>query len=211
VTGANEAGRHVVDLVAGRDFTADGMIDVADIRDGDPCPRCDGTLSIARGIEIGHIFKLGRRYAEALDLTVQDEAGGQVTVTMGSYGIGVSRAVPAIAEQTHDQHGLCWPRSVSPADVHVIATGKDDTPFDAAEALIGELEDAGVSVLYDDRRISAGVKFNDADLLGVPTIVVLGRGLQRGVVEVKDRANGERTDIDLPDVVAYLADLVRGG
>ena len=210
-TGANEAGRHVVDLVAGRDFTADGMIDVADIRGGDPCPRCDGTLSIARGIEIGHIFKLGRRYAEALDLTVQDEAGGQVTVTMGSYGIGVSRAVPAIVEQTHDEHGLCWPRSVSPADVHVAATGKDDTPFDAAEALTADLEAAGLSVLHDDRRVRAGVKFNDADLLGVPTIVVLGRGLQRGVAEIKDRASGERTDIELPDVVAYLTDLVRSG
>ncbi|MBW3605725.1 MAG: proline--tRNA ligase, partial [Actinobacteria bacterium] len=211
VTGANEHGRHVVDLVVGRDFSGDDTIDVADIRDGDPCPSCDGTLTLARGIEIGHIFKLGRRYAEALDLTVQDEAGGQVTVTMGSYGIGVTRAVAAIAEQTHDEHGLCWPRSVSPADVHVIATGKDDTPFDAAERVIAELEDAGVSVLYDDRRVSAGVKFNDADLLGVPTIVVLGRGLQRGVAEVKDRASGERTDIDLPELAAHLTDLVRAG
>jgi prolyl-tRNA synthetase len=210
VTGANQPGRHVVDLVAGRDFTADGLIDVAEIRDGDPCPRCDGELAIARGIEIGHIFKLGRRYAEALDLRVQDEAGGQVTVTMGSYGIGVSRAVPAIVEQTYDDHGLCWPRSVSPADVHIVATGKDDAPFAAAEALIAELEGAGVSVLYDDRRVSAGVKFNDADLLGVPTIVVLGRGLKRGVAEVKDRASGERVDVQLGEVAAHLADVVHG-
>jgi prolyl-tRNA synthetase len=209
VTGANEPGRHVVDLVAGRDFAGDGLIDVADIRDGDPCPRCDGALTLARGIEIGHIFKLGRRYAEALDLTVQDEAGGQVTVTMGSYGIGVSRAVPAIVEQTFDEHGLCWPRSVSPADVHVVATGKDDTPFEAAESLIADLEAAGVDVLYDDRRVSAGVKFNDADLIGVPTIIVLGRGLQRGVAEVKDRASGERTDVPLDRVVAHLVEVVR--
>lgn len=211
VTGANESDRHVVDLVAGRDFSGDGMIDVAEIRDGDPCPRCDGDLTIARGIEIGHIFKLGRRYAEALDLTVQDAAGGQVTVTMGSYGIGVSRAVPAIVEQTCDEHGLCWPRSVSPADLHVVATGKDDTPFAAAESLIAALEEAGVSVLYDDRRVSAGVKFNDADLLGMPTIVVLGRGLQRGVAEIKDRASGERTDVPLDEVAAHLVDLVHGG
>ncbi len=211
VTGADVHGRHVVDLVVGRDFTADGTIDVADIRDGDPCPSCDGTLTLARGIEIGHIFKLGRRYAEALDLTVQDEAGGQITVTMGSYGIGVTRAVAAIAEQTHDDAGLCWPRSVTPVDIHVVATGKDDTPFDAAEAVIGELEDAGLSVLYDDRRVSAGVKFNDADLLGAPTIVVLGRGLQRGVAEIKDRATGDRTDIDLAEVATYLTDLVRAG
>ncbi|CAN5905148.1 proline--tRNA ligase [soil metagenome] len=211
VTGANEHGRHVVDLVIGRDFTGDGAIDVADIRDGDACPDCDGTLTLARGIEIGHIFKLGRWFAEALDLTVQDESGGQVTVTMGSYGIGVTRAVAAIAEQTYDDHGLCWPRSISPADVHVVATGKDDTPFDAAESLIADLEAAGVSVLYDDRRVSAGVKFNDADLLGIPTIVVLGRGLQRGVAEVKDRASGERTDIDLDQVAAHLTALVRAG
>jgi prolyl-tRNA synthetase len=211
VTGADEPGRHVVDLVAGRDFAGDGTIDVAEILDGDPCPRCDGTLKLARGIEIGHIFKLGRRYAEALDLTVQDEAGGQVTVTMGSYGIGVSRAVAAIVEQSHDDHGIIWPRSVTPFDVHVVATGKDDTPFAAAEELIADLEAAGLSVLYDDRRVSAGVKFNDADLLGVPTIVVLGRGLQRGVVEVKDRASDTRTDVELPDAAARIVAAVRDG
>jgi prolyl-tRNA synthetase len=210
VTGANERDRHIVDLVAGRDFTGDGLIDVADIRDGDPCPRCDGTVTIARGIEIGHIFKLGRRYAEALDLTVQDEVGGHVTVTMGSYGIGVSRAVAAIVEQTYDEGGMCWPRSVAPADVHLIATGKDDTPSQAADSLVTQLEAAGVEVLYDDRRVSAGVKFNDADLIGVPTIVVLGRGLQRGVAEVKDRASGERTDIELDALAEHLVTLVRG-
>jgi prolyl-tRNA synthetase len=204
VTGANQPGRHVVDLVAGRDFTGDGVIDVAEIREGDPCPRCDGELTLARGIEIGHIFKLGRRYAEALDLRVQNEAGGQVTVTMGSYGIGVSRAVAAIVEQTHDDAGLCWPRSVAPADVHIVATGKDDTPFAAAEELILQLEQSGVSVLYDDRRVSAGVKFNDADLLGVPTIVVAGRGLQRGVVEIKDRRSGEREEVPVSQAAAHL-------
>jgi prolyl-tRNA synthetase len=208
VTGANEPDRHIVDLVAGRDFAGDGTIDVAEIREGDPCPRCDGTLTLARGIEIGHIFKLGRRYAGALGLTVQDEAGGQVTVTMGSYGIGVSRAVAAIVEQSHDDHGIIWPRAVAPFDVHVIATGKDDTPFAAADALIAELEDAGVAVLYDDRRVSAGVKFNDADLLGMPTIVVLGRGLQRGVAEVKDRATNTRADIELSSAAAHIAGVV---
>ena len=204
VTGANQPGRHAVDLVVGRDFAGDGTIDAAEIHEGDPCPQCDGSLSLARGIEIGHIFKLGRRYAEALDLRVQDEAGDQVTVTMGSYGIGVSRAVPAIVEQTYDEHGLCWPRSVAPADVHVIATGKDDVPFKAAEQVIVELEARGLDVLYDDRRVSAGVKFNDADLLGVPTIVVLGRGLQRGVAEVKDRRTGDRTEVPLADLADHL-------
>jgi prolyl-tRNA synthetase len=209
VTGANQPDRHVIDLVAGRDFAGDGIIDAANIRDGDPCPRCEGTLTIARGIEIGHIFKLGRRYAEVLDLTVQDEAGGQVTVTMGSYGIGVSRAVAAIVEQSHDDHGIIWPRAVTPFDVHVIATGKDDTPFDAADTLIAELEAAGVTALYDDRRVSAGIKFNDGDLLGMPTVVVLGRGLQRGVVEVKDRATNTRAEVEVPAAAAHIAAAIR--
>ena len=127
MTGADVAGSHVLDLVAGRDFTADGTIEAAEVRDGDPCPNCDGGVArVARGIEMGHIFQLGRKYAEALGLKVLDENGKLVTVTMGSYGIGVSRAVAAIAEGTHDELGLCWPRDVAPADVHVVATGKDD-------------------------------------------------------------------------------------
>ncbi|MFI5099284.1 MAG: proline--tRNA ligase [Actinomycetes bacterium] len=196
ITGANEPGRHVYDLVAGRDFVGDGAIEAAEIRDGDPCPVCGGSLRIERGIEIGHIFQLGRRYAQALDLKVLDEHGKQVVVTMGSYGIGVSRAVAAIAEQTCDELGLCWPREVAPADVHIVATGKDDAVFEAAEGLTARLAEAGIRVLVDDRRgVSPGVKFKDAELLGVPTIVVVGKGLADGVVELRDRRTGDREDV----------------
>ena len=210
ITGSNEPGRHVYDLVHGRDFEADGTIDVAEVRDGDACPQCQSPVEIARGIEIGHIFQLGRKYADALGLQVQDESGKLVTVTMGSYGIGVSRAVAAIAEQHHDDKGLIWPREVAPADLHVIATGKDDVVFDFADELVSNLDARDIRVLFDDRRgVSPGVKFNDSELIGVPTIVVVGRGLADGVVEVKDRASGEREDVDSAVIVDHLVSLVR--
>jgi prolyl-tRNA synthetase len=212
VTGADVDGSHVLDLVAGRDFTPDGTIEAAEVRDGDPCPQCDqGTLESARGIEMGHIFQLGRKYADALGLQVLDENGKLVTVTMGSYGIGVSRAVAAIAENTHDDLGLVWPREVAPADVHLVATGKDAAVYDAADALAADLENAGLTVLYDDRaKVSPGVKFKDAELIGVPTIVVVGKGLADGVVEVKDRATGERENVPLEGAVGHLVEVVRG-
>jgi prolyl-tRNA synthetase len=210
ITGANEPGRHVYDLVYGRDFEADGVIDVAEVRAGDACPACGAEVEIARGIEIGHIFQLGRKYAEALGLQVQDESGELVTVTMGSYGIGVSRAVAAIAEQHHDDKGLIWPREIAPADLHVVATGKDDAVFSFAEELVSSLSAAGLRVLFDDRRgVSPGVKFNDSELIGVPTIVVVGRGLADGSIEVKDRATGERVDVPVDEAVSHLVSLVR--
>ncbi|HEX6337825.1 MAG TPA: proline--tRNA ligase [Jiangellaceae bacterium] len=213
ITGANEFGRHVYDLVAGRDFVADGTIEAAEVRAGDACPQCDGTLELARGIEIGHIFQLGRKYADALDLKVLDENGKLVTVTMGSYGIGVSRAVAAIAEQSHDDLGLIWPREVAPADVHLVATGKKGNEvFDVGDRLARELEGAGLRVLYDDRQgVSPGVKFADSELIGVPTIVVVGRRLADGVIEVKDRRSGERTDVPLEHAVSHLTALVADG
>jgi prolyl-tRNA synthetase len=212
VTGANVAGSHVLDLVAGRDFTPDGTIEAAEVRDGDPCPNCaDGTLESARGIEMGHIFQLGRWFAEALDLKVLDENGKLVTVTMGSYGIGVSRAVAAIAEGNNDELGLVWPREISPADVHIVATGKDDAIFTAAAALADELAARGLDVLYDDReKVSPGVKFKDAELIGVPTIVTVGRGLADGNVEVKDRRSGERTEVPVGEATDHLVGVVRG-
>jgi prolyl-tRNA synthetase len=210
VTGADAPGRHVVDLVAGRDFAGDGTVEAAEVRAGDPCPRCGGALEIARGIEVGHIFQLGRKYAEALELKVLDENGKQVVVTMGSYGIGVSRAVAAVAEQTYDAAGLCWPRQIAPADVHVVATGKDTAVFEAAQRLCADLEGDGVRVLYDDRRgVSPGVKFKDSELIGVPTIVVVGRGLVDGVVEVKDRRTGEREQVPVEDAARAVAAAVR--
>jgi prolyl-tRNA synthetase len=210
VTGADVAGQHVIDLVAGRDFTPDGTIEAAEVRDGDPCPNCDGTLESARGIEMGHIFQLGRKYADALDLKVLDEHGKLVTVTMGSYGIGVSRAVAAIAENTADDLGLVWPREVSPADVHLVATGKDLAVYETAAQLAEDLHAAGLTVLYDDRvKVSPGVKFKDAELIGVPTIVVVGKGLADGVVEVRDRATGEREDVAVADAAAHVVGVVR--
>jgi len=212
VTGADAAGSHVLDLVAGRDFTPDGTIEAAEVRDGDPCPSCeDGTLESARGIEMGHIFQLGRKYADALDLKVLDENGKLVTVTMGSYGIGVSRAVAAIAEYAHDEIGLSWPREIAPADVHLVATGKDEAVFEAATRLATDLVATGLTVLYDDRtKVSPGVKFKDAELIGVPTIVVVGKGLADGEVEVKDRATGERVNVALGEVVDHVTGVVRG-
>ncbi|NHC22746.1 proline--tRNA ligase [Nocardioides sp. IC4_145] len=212
VTGADVEGSHVLELVAGRDFTPDGTIEAAEVRAGDPCPRLDGgTLQAERGLEMGHIFQLGRKFAEALDLKVLDENGKLVTVTMGSYGIGPSRAVAAIAEGTADEQGLCWPRHVAPADVHLVATGKDEAVFAAAERVAHELSKQGIEVLYDDRpgKVSPGVKFKDAELIGVPTIVVVGKGLADGVIEVKDRRTGEREQVPADHVVDHLVRLVR--
>ncbi len=211
VTGADEPGRHVFDLVHGRDFTADGVIDAAEIREGDPSPDGAGPLTLARGIEMGHIFQLGRKYAEALDLRVLDENGTLVTVTMGSYGVGVSRAVAAVAEGTCDDIGLCWPREVAPADVHVLATGKESSVFDAAAEIVDGLEARGLEVLHDDReKVSPGVKFKDSELIGVPTILVVGRGLADGVVEVRDRRSGERREVPVGEAVDAVVAEVRG-
>ena len=211
VTGANSPGHHVINLVCGRDFTPDGTIEAAEVLEGDPCSNCGAAMTIARGIEIGHIFQLGRKYAEALDLKVLDAEGQQITVTMGSYGIGVSRAVAAIAESHHDEYGLCWPRAVSPADVHLVVAGKDDGPQrPAAETLAAELEAAGIDVLFDDREgVSPGVRFKDAELIGIPTIVIVGRGITDGLVEVKDRITGDRSDIQIGEVTAHLSALVK--
>ncbi|MGH8889311.1 MAG: His/Gly/Thr/Pro-type tRNA ligase C-terminal domain-containing protein, partial [Acidothermaceae bacterium] len=207
---ANQADKHAAFVVRGRDFEPDGEIGAVEIRDGDRCARCGGHLSIARGIEIGNIFQRGRKYADAFELDALGPDAKPIRITMGSYGIGVSRAVAALAEQHQDGVGLVWPRSVAPADVHLVAAGKEDQHA-AAEKLAAELEATGVRVLLDDRAgVSAGVKFKDAELIGVPTIVVVGRGLADGVVEVRDRASGERSDVRLDDALATLAAQARG-
>jgi prolyl-tRNA synthetase len=209
VTGANEEGKHAAYVVRGRDFVPDGEIGAVEIRDGDRCARCGSPLEIARGIELGHVFQLGRKYAEVFGLTALNADGKPVTVTMGSYGVGVTRAVAALAEQTHDEKGLCWPRAVAPADVHIVATGKDDAVFAAADQLADELDSRQVRVLYDDRRgVSPGVKFKDAELLGVPTIVIVGKGLGDGVVEVRDRRSDERREVPVAQAVSAVLSAV---
>ncbi|MEH0985036.1 proline--tRNA ligase [Micromonospora sp. CPCC 205556] len=211
LTGANEPGRHATDVVCGRDFTPDGTIEAAEVRPGDPCPDCGtGELTMRRGIEIGHIFQLGRRYTDAFAVDVLGAAGKPVRPTMGCYGIGVSRAVAAIAEQHHDERGLSWPAAVAPCDVHLIAAGKGPQ-LDAALDLGGRLSAAGLRVLVDDRtNVSAGVKFTDAELIGLPRAVVVGRRLADGYVELRDRASGERTELPLDGLVERLVDEVRG-
>ncbi|MEG0363227.1 MAG: proline--tRNA ligase [Aurantimicrobium sp.] len=205
VTGANVDQKHVLNVVAGRDFIADGVVEASDVRAGDPAPDGSGPVEIARGMEIGHVFQLGRKYAEALGLKVLDENGKLVTVTMGSYGIGVTRILAVIAETNNDEKGLIWPANVSPFDIHVIATGKDEEVFDAAEKIVAELEDARYEVLYDDRpKVSPGVKFGDAELIGVPTIVIVGKGLADGVVELWDRRSNERTSVPVADVLKHI-------
>ena len=203
VTGANRPDHHVRYVVNGRDFVVDTYLDVATVAAGDPCPRCGSPLEIDRAIEVGHIFQLGRKYADALGLAVLDASGRSRTVTMGSYGIGVSRLVAAIAEQTHDAAGLCWPGAVAPADVHVVAVGKGAQRA-AAEALAEDLEAQGLRVLMDDRGASAGVAFADAELIGVPAVVVVGRTVAEGSVEVRNRATGERGSVPLAEVAAAV-------
>ena len=213
VTGANTKDTHVVNLVNGRDFTADGTIEAVEVSAGDPCPTCAAPLEIARGIEIGHVFQLGRKYADKLGLTVLDQNGKQVVVTMGSYGIGVSRAVASIAEVFHDNLGLKWPRAISPVDVHIVVTGKngDDITI-AGEKLAAELEAQGLDVLIDDRNgVSPGVKFKDAELIGIPTIVVVGKSLAEGNVEVRDRHAGTNDAVPIGDAVQRVIALVREG
>ena len=210
ITGANADQRHVYHLVAGRDFTADGVIEAAEVRPGDPAPDGSGPLELARGIEIGHIFALGRKYANALDLKVLDQNGKAQVVTMGSYGIGVSRVLAALAETNHDEHGLAWPVHLAPYHVQVLATGKDEAVFEAATTIASELDGLGYDVLFDDRRkVSAGVKFADSELLGMPYIVVVGRDLAKdGTVEIRNRRSGERISVSAEQAVAQLNELL---
>lgn len=206
ITGADSPGRHVVGLVAGRDFSADGTIEAAEVREGDPSPDGAGPLVMARGIEIGHIFQLGRKYTDAFTADVLGEDGKPVRLTMGSYGIGVSRLVAVVAEQHHDELGLRWPSSVAPFDVHLVIANKDPEARLGAAKLAADLDKVGVEVLLDDRTASPGVKFKDAELLGMPWIVVVGRGWADGRIELRDRFSGQTTELAVND--ALVTDLL---
>ncbi|MGO3834158.1 MAG: proline--tRNA ligase [Microbacteriaceae bacterium] len=205
ITGANEHEKHVAHLVMGRDFGADGVADVANVRTGDPAPDGSGPIETARGMEIGHVFQLGRKYAEALGLKVLDENGKLQTVTMGSYGIGVTRILAVLADLNHDERGLMWPEAIAPFDVHLVATGKDPLIFERAEALAAELTEAGIEVLFDDRpKVSPGVKFGDAELLGMPKVVVVGRDAAEGFAEVWNRHAGTKEKVALDGVIDWV-------
>ena len=209
VTGANAKDKHARNVVNGRDFSVDHYIEAAHIEQGDACPKCETPVIIDRAIEIGHIFQLGRKYADALGLTVLDQNGKSQVVTMGSYGIGVSRAVAAIAEQSHDEIGLSWPIEVAPAKVHVVSAGKEDAIFDAAEKFSEELEARGISVIFDDRRgTSPGVKFKDAELIGIPVIVVVGKALEQGNIEIRVRKSGDKSEVPVGSAVEKIAALL---
>jgi prolyl-tRNA synthetase len=209
VTGANAKDKHARNVVNGRDFEVDHYIEAAQIKQGDACPQCATPVIIDRAIEIGHIFQLGRKYADALGLTVLDQNGKSQVVTMGSYGIGVSRAVAAIAEQSYDEIGLSWPVEVAPAKVHVVATGKDDIVFETAEKISADLESRGISVMIDDRRgTSPGVKFKDAELIGIPVIVVVGKALEQGNVEIRVRKSGDKSEVAVAAAVEHIAALL---
>lgn len=210
ITGADAPNKHVVGLVAGRDFIPDGTIEAAEVRDGDPSPDGKGVLVSAKGIEIGHIFQLGQKYTDAFEVDVLGENGKPVRLTQGSYGVGVSRLVAVIAEQCHDDKGLRWPREVAPYNVHLVIANKDAAAIEGAEQLARDLDAAGLSVLFDDRKASPGVKFKDAELLGMPTVVVVGRGYANGVVELRDRFAGEAVEVPVGDAVAAVTAAVRG-
>ena len=205
VTGGNKKDVHARNVTCGRDFKVEHYVEAAEVKAGDNCPSCDKPVIIDRAIEIGHIFQLGKKYAQALGLTVLDKEGKPQVVTMGSYGIGISRAVAAIAEQTYDELGLCWPAEIAPVDVHIVATGKEDQPFEVAEQIAKDLEAKGLEVLLDDRReASAGVKFKDAELIGVPKIIIVGKSLADGKVEIRDRKSSDKVEVALADVVKTL-------
>jgi prolyl-tRNA synthetase len=210
ITGADEPNKHVVGLVAGRDFVADGTIEAAEVRDGDPSPDGAGPLVSARGIEIGHIFQLGRKYTDAFSADVLGENGKPLRLTMGSYGIGVSRLVAVIAEQQHDELGLRWPSSVAPFDVHVVIANKDAEARAGATELVADLDRLGVDVLFDDRQMSPGVKFKDAELLGMPWVVVVGRGWANGVLELRNRFTGETLEVPVDSAATVISAALAG-
>lgn len=210
ITGADAPNRHVEGCVAGRDFTVDEYIEAAEVKEGDPAPNGQGTLTLERGIELGHIFQLGRKYTEAFDVHILDENGKRAVPTMGSYGIGVTRMLAVLAEQRHDEKGLNWPVAVAPYQVHVAVANKDAAAMEAGQKLVEDLDRAGIEVLFDDRpKVSPGVKFKDAELLGMPFIAILGRSFADGIIELRIRG-GETREVPAGEIIDTLTELIRG-
>lgn len=210
VTGGNREGVHMSHVVYGRDFDADGTVEAVEVRQGDMSPDGSGPLSFERGVEIGQVFQLGLKYSKALDLTVLNQNGKTVPVWMGCYGIGVSRVLACIAESHYDEHGLSWPMAVAPAQVHILATGKQEEVFHAAEKLVAELEGKGIEVIYDDRpKVSPGVKFKDSELIGVPLIAIAGRDtLENGTIEIRNRDGSDSVSVPLEEAAQTIIDRI---
>ena len=209
VCGANERDMHFTGANWGRDLPEGEIVDLRNVIAGDPSPTGKGTLGIARGIEVGHIFQLGRKYSEAMNATVLDEQGKSVAMAMGCYGIGVTRVVAAAIEQNHDERGILWPEPIAPFDVSIIPINlqKSARVQEATEALYAELTAAGFEVVLDDRDARPGVKFADDELIGIPHRIVIGdKGLERGVLEYKRRRDGLAADVPLAEVAAFLRD-----
>jgi prolyl-tRNA synthetase len=212
VSGANADGYHYRHIDLRRDCRIDLYADVRTVQPGEPCPECGAALEVVRAIEVGHIFKLGTKYSEALGARFLDEHGHERPIVMGSYGIGVERIIAAFIEQNHDEHGICWIPAIAPYHVHLLALGieRSDAVRQHSDELYSSLWAAGVEVLYDDREESAGVKFNDADLLGLPLqLIVSARGLEAGTVELKERRSGRRHHVALAEAVDKVAELLR--
>jgi prolyl-tRNA synthetase len=212
VSGANADGYHYRHIDLRRDCRIDLYADVRTVQPGEPCPECGAALEVVRAIEVGHIFKLGTKYSEALGARFLDEHGHERPIVMGSYGIGVERIIAAFIEQNHDEHGICWIPAIAPYHVHLLALGieRSDAVRQHSDHLYSSLWAAGVEVLYDDREESAGVKFNDADLLGLPLqLIVSARGLEAGTVELKERRSGRRHHVALAEAVDKVAELLR--
>ena len=211
VVGANAKDAHYTGVNLDRDFQVDSFADLRQAEAGDPCPRCQGQLEVWRGIEVGHVFKLGTKYSDALGATVLDDQGQERVLFMGCYGIGIGRTVAAAVEQNYDQNGIIWPLPIAPFQVLVTVVNPNQTEVaQAAEAIYAELQEAGVEVLYDDRDERPGSKFKDADLIGIPLRLTVGsRGLQDGVVELQERATGERSALPLAQAAQTVAQRVR--
>ena len=212
VAGANEDDHHFTGANEGRDFRVDRWEDLAEFREGDACPVCGGRLNLGRSIVVGHIYQLGTKYSAPLEATFQDEDGSPKTYEMGCYGIGISRILAAIVEQHNDESGLVWPKDIAPYQVVVLLANRDDEQVvDEAERIYRELTDLGVEVVIDDREVAAGVKFNDADLIGFPVQAVVGkRGVKAGTVDLKVRTTGEKTQAPLIAATESIAVLLSG-
>ncbi len=212
VCGANQEGRHLSGVNWGRDLPEPRVADLRNAVEGDPAPDGSGTLSIARGIEVGHIFQLGTVYSEPLKAVILDDEGHPFNAFMGCYGIGVTRVIAASIEQNHDDNGIIWPTAIAPFQVALLPINmhKSRRLRDAVEALYADLEAAGIEVLMEDRAVRPGVMFAEMDLIGIPHRLVLGeRGLDAGKVEYKARAESETVEIDIADVVTFLAERIR--